>query len=955
MPLPKRLPLHFLVSFTIVTSLLILSLVLVLVSYQNTKATLLEATEDAAGNAGLLLDGHLNQLVQPVQAAIRQLQYDPLVDAASLNERLARVPVLAQTLASNQLLSAVYAGYEDGDFVLLRHLRSERSRQVVGSPEGAAYLVQSVERRNGEVLGQWVFLDDDLQTLQVRPRPDYQFDPRTRPWYERARQSHDTTLTPPYLFFTTAEIGVTLAIQAGNGTILGMDASVADLSTQILNLSFTRETRLALIDGEQQVVGFPDLSRMIVREGDRLRLSKLAELGMPVLSDLAERDVPANRLTAFERDGRRWYGVWAPLSTFTGGDLRMLLAIPADELLGGAWSLLVRQLGWSALVILIALPVGWLIGRRIGLPLRQLTTQVAALGRFEFDSPIYLRSRIREVHELGAQTARMATMINSFTDISHHLNRATDLDRLLEQVLTGMMEATGALSGAVYLYDPDLPGLRLAEQKGHTADLETVLRPESVRAEDQQAIIREALKQPDQSVMATPLRNRDDRIIGVLALSMSERKSPADDEGFRRFIDRLSGSVALAIETRQLVQDQKALLEGIIKVLAGAIDTKSPYTGGHCDRVPQLATILLNRVEAATEGPFASFRLTEAERYEFAIAAWLHDCGKVVTPEYIVDKATKLEALYNRVHEIRMRFEVLWRDAEINYWQGCHQGKPEAEMARRRDAEQKQLQLDYAFLAEMNIGGETLSDDDIERMHRIGDRTWMRHFSDRLGLSRAETRQLADFPEPSLPHREKLLDDKPEHCIPWEDYVPPVEKDHPDNRWGFDMQLPAHSSNRGERYNLSIRRGTLTNEERFQINNHIVETLKMLTTLPWPEHLKRVPDIAANHHERMDGTGYPRRLKGEDMSVSEKVMAIADVFEALTAADRPYKPPKTLSESLKIMVAMGRDRHLDVELLKLFIESGAYRVYAQGFLEPEQMDEVDEGALVSSLGSNVGR
>lgn len=944
----KRVPLHLLISLSMVASLLVLSVILVTVSYQNTKTTLVEATESAAGNAGTLLDGHLNRLIQPVQAAVRQLQFDPLATAERLDQRMARLPVLAQTLDSNPLLSAVYAGYPDGDFLLLRHLRAEHARRLVEAPPDAAYLMQSVVRTEATTEGEWWFLDRDLTILVRQQRPDYRFDPRTRPWYQKAQQSGEPVLTQPYLFFTTAEIGITLALKTPWGSVLGMDASVEDLSDQMVDIPFTTGTQVALVDGEGQVVGYPDLSRIVVEEqGGEMRLAQLNDLGLPAMDRLAGERIAANRLVDFSIDGRQWYGLWAPLSAFAGDDLRMLLAIPADELLDGALSLLLRQLGWSALIVLVVLPLGWWIGRRIGLPLDALTQQVTELGRFDFNTRIGVDSRVREVHELGVQTARMAAMINSFSDISHNLNRATDLDRLLEQVLTGLMQATEAAYGAVYLYDTDRQHLRLAEQIGFEEAPANHVAAESGEKEQQMAVLAE-LERRGRSVMATPLRNREDGVIGVLALGFPEG-SGQGEATFRRFVDRLAGSVALAIETRQLIRDQKALIEGIIKVLADAIDTKSPYTGGHCDRVPQLATILLDRVEAAREGPFADFKLTNAERYEFSIAAWLHDCGKVVTPEYIVDKATKLEALYNRIHEIRMRFEVLWRDAELDYWRARDRGEDTAGLARILDETRRQLQEEFAFLADMNIGGETLSDDDIERMQRIGDRTWLRHFSDRLGLSRAEQRQLAPFPEPDLPFAEKLLDDKAEHRIPWEDHVPPVERDHPDNRWGFDMTLPEHSANRGERYNLSIRRGTLTGEERFQINNHIVETLKMLTTLPWPEHLKRVPDIAANHHERMDGKGYPRCLKGDQMSVSERVMAIADVFEALTAADRPYKPPKTLSESLNIMVAMGRDGHLDRDLLHLFIESRAYQVYAQGFLKPEQMDKVDEHRLLGEI------
>jgi len=288
-----------------------------------------------------------------------------------------------------------------------------------------------------------------------------------------------------------------------------------------------------------------------------------------------------------------------------------------------------------------------------------------------------------------------------------------------------------------------------------------------------------------------------------------------------------------------------------------------------------------------------------------------------------------------------MRFEVLWRDAELAYWQGLASGADPQALQATLARSQARLQDDFAFVAQANIGGEFMQDADIERLRQIGQQRWQRHFDNRLGISRDEAERFADLPAPALPVDEPLLADRPEHCVPWGPRKPPVAKDDPRNRWGFDMRLPAYASNYGELYNLAIRRGTLNDEERFKINEHIVQTIIMLSSLPFPRQLKRVPDIAGNHHEKMDGSGYPRRLGEQDLGIAERVMAIADIFEALTAADRPYKAPKTLSESVKILVGMARDGHIDGQLLQLFLSSGVYRQYAERFLRAEQIDEVD--------------
>jgi len=402
--------------------------------------------------------------------------------------------------------------------------------------------------------------------------------------------------------------------------------------------------------------------------------------------------------------------------------------------------------------------------------------------------------------------------------------------------------------------------------------------------------------------------------------------------------------LAVAIETRQLLESQRRLFDAIIQLMADAIDAKSPYTGGHCERVPQMAIEFADRLHAASDGPYANFRMNENERYAFHLGAWLHDCGKVTSPEHIVDKATKLEVIRSRIHEVRLRFEILWRDAEL----AAARGALSAEQLRAR---QLQLHDDFAFVANCNLGGEFLSDESIAKLQSIGAQGWQRHFDDRLGLSAAELRQLdALRPKaPALPAMEALLADLPEHRIPWGDDRPAVEAGDPRNKYGFDMKLPPYQQNLGELHNLCIRRGTLTDEDRFKINDHMVQTYIMLKGLPWPAGLEQVPELAATHHERLDGKGYPRRIPGERLGVLDRVMAICDVFEALTAADRPYKPPKTLSETLRIMAFMCKEQHLDAELFRYFLRARLWENFATRFMKPAQQDAVDMEALEALL------
>jgi len=387
------------------------------------------------------------------------------------------------------------------------------------------------------------------------------------------------------------------------------------------------------------------------------------------------------------------------------------------------------------------------------------------------------------------------------------------------------------------------------------------------------------------SFLTVPMANHENEIIGVLQLiSALDPKtgeivpfSPSD----QRLAESLASQAAIALTNRMLINQLEQLFESFINLINSAIDEKSPYTGGHCQRVPALTMMLAEAVNETEQGPLSDFHMSDKDRYELKIAGLLHDCGKVTTPVHVVDKATKLEAIYDRIHLIDTRFEVLKRDAEIAL---LKDGSPEAPAACRERL--RQIEEDRMFLRAANIGGERMHDDDIARVKRIAEYRW----TDISG------------------HEAKFLSED-------------------------------------ELKNLTIRAGTLTAEERQIINHHIVATLKMLEALPWPRHLKNVPEYAGGHHERMDGKGYPRGLKREQMSVQARVMGIADIFEALTAKDRPYKKGKTLSESLEILGKFSLNGHIDPDLFDVFLQKKVYLKYAEQFLDTEQVDDVDISAV----------
>ena len=443
------------------------------------------------------------------------------------------------------------------------------------------------------------------------------------------------------------------------------------------------------------------------------------------------------------------------------------------------------------------------------------------------------------------------------------------------------------------------------------------------------------------SLLLSPMLASDESFKGVLILI-----NPTTPEGkpLRRFspntiklVNSLVTQATVALENQQLVKAQQNMMDATVQILAGAIDEKSPYTGAHCERVPVLAEMLCKAACESQQGALQSFTLhSEDEWREFKMASWLHDCGKITTPEYVVDKATKLETIYNRIHEVRTRFEVLLRDADIArlkaiYEQGINRQQADNQFNIRK----KQLLDDFAFIAKSNVGGEFLSQEDRQEIHRIGRQTWQRHFDNRLGLSAIELQRYPQDSASEFPVIEALLDDRPEHKV-----ARPETKSL-DPNYGFKMEVPELLFNHGELHNLAVSRGTLSEEERFTINEHIIQTIVILDQIPFPANLQRVSEIAGAHHETLIGTGYPRKLTEKELSVPAKILAIADIFEALTASDRPYKRAKTLSEAIHILSFFKRDRHIDGQLFDLFLTQGIYQKYAEQFLSAEQIDEVD--------------
>jgi len=528
------------------------------------------------------------------------------------------------------------------------------------------------------------------------------------------------------------------------------------------------------------------------------------------------------------------------------------------------------------------------------------------------------------------QADRLFTRLEKLLEIGVGLTAEKDTERLLEMILLGAKALTNADGGTLYRVTGDD---RLKFEIMHTTSLGFALggssgkpipfaplplhlpdgSPNDRMVVSHAALTGRIINIPDayiaagfdfsgtrafdeqtgyrsRSFLTVPMKDHEEVLIGVLQLInatdvASGEVIPFSDED-QRLVAALASQASVALTQNLLIGGLKRLLDGLIQLVATAIDDKSPYTGGHCRRVPVIALLLADAACRSSEGPFKDFCLTAKERYELEIAAWLHDCGKITTPEHIIDKATKLEALVDRMELIESRFEIIRRDAELAALRrqlaaAPGDGGDDAPPLRHIDD-------DLAFLRRCNLGGEFMNEQDRSRVREIAVAyTWRNASCETLPLLTAD-----------------------------------------------------------EVENLVVPRGTLNDREREIINSHVTASARMLASLPLPHDLRHVPEIAGGHHERVDGQGYPAGLRREQMSIQARIMAIADVFEALTAGDRPYKKAKTLSETLRIMSFMKKEGHIDPDLFDLFIREEIYDLYARRYMRPEQIDIVDPATLL---------
>lgn len=964
----RVIPLYVHIAHLFLGLLLVFALITLGHQYRQTKTMLMKEAEERFTLIGQITTQALEGLFSTSALSVNLLAQQRLTEAKTLSERMSSLPYMTTLLKGQPSANAVYAGYNNGDLFWLMRWPADTEVQHLTPPANTRWIVKSIRHQEATTLTETFALADNLTIIERQEESGQFFDPIEHPWFIQAKQSGQLVQSPLYISHDTQEMYLSFAEPMQNGAgVIGMSLNLRAIERLLKSAKITPNMRLAIVN-EQGELMTSHKGGMVIHEHGAYRLARVTEADLPMIQHLmnASQNQKADSLS-FKSEGNDWQGMRITLPEADGSKLTLWIAAPVDELLATAFTIRNQTFLLSGIFLIFALFAAIKLARTAARPLDALTQETEKIASFDFNDPVRVNTYIAEIIALSRAMGDMKSTIQRFLQLSTSLSSETSFPRLLVRLLTEMQQLTGATGCMLYLSDSGNKTLDLAglcwngevQEQTPIHSIGTLNQPKHPLFQSLQGVELEPvalvtcelqilfpyIEESDTPLTFWPiaLKNRDGQLLGTLVFLIDERKKSLTPQRMA-FVNALSSTAAVALTTQRLLEEQRNLLEAFIQLIAGAIDAKSPYTGGHCQRVPELTKMLAEAACEAKEGPFQHFSLDEKQWEAIHIAAWLHDCGKVTTPEFVVDKATKLETLCDRIHEVRMRFEVLKRDAEIAYWQARLHGGDEATLQATLQQQWQQLDEEFAFIARCNEGGEFMATEDIARLQQIAGRTWQRTLSDRIGISQDELARKQRAAESPLPVTEPLLADRPDHLFTRSNR----DRLAPDNPWGFQVNTPEYLYNRGELYNLAIRRGTLTDEERYKINEHMIQTIIMLEKLPFPANLKQVPEIAGGHHEKMDGTGYPKRLKRDEMSIPARMMAIADIFEALTAGDRPYKKAKSLSEAIRIMGFMQQDHHIDPELFALFLRSGVYLRYAKRYMSPELIDEVDISPYLAS-------
>ena len=949
-------PLHVHISTLFIVMIVIICSVQILLTHKSINNILFNANSTIFERISEETKSSIRREYRPAFRSVAMLTKRDIINTETLAQRRAYFNEFAMLLDLHKHVSTYHITFPNGDWFGIGILGDSLFRQKLNTPDNTYYFFihHTADKINNTTI---FFYDIEARLITSQVLTDLQYPPKKETWFKQSVKEKILLSKPRYLS-GLQQFGLSIHQKAANNVVVSADILMQNIS-HVLKSTSIHPSSLRVLYDEENIIYASNSSHLSLMKDKENSVIKLDDLFNSEIVRAIKKLHLDQDIQRYQHKGENWYGKIFSVPINSERSLNLLIAVKASELLSSAQLIRQQTILWSLGILFLAIPCVYLISQRISRPIRQATKQASLISKFDFSFINQTPTQILEISDLKKSISDMKSAIENYFNLTNSILEEYEIDELIQIIGRGTANATQAAGAYLYLINDDGTYIEpqfawrangqdedISELKRYSLDdkkiakvLEYIMVKKkpfeglSIQKLDISEQKKLGLKDEDTWSLTFPLFTKGKQTIGamVLVFNIKNRESIRNDK--LNYFESLMNFTAIALHGRKMLKNQKGLLESFIQVMASAIDTKSPYTGNHCQKVPEL-TQWLSKVASDSSAPeFKDFTLNATEKEELRIASWLHDCGKITTPEYVVDKATKLETIYNRIHEIRTRFEVLKRDAEIKQWRQASNSALPTTHKEKLEQEWQRLDKEFALIARVNLGDEFLSEQDAKQIQTIGQQTWEQTLDSSLGLAWEEQARLNNTDKTQLPTTVTLLQDNQSHLIPNSENLTQDER--------FTLQTPEYKNNIGEAYNLSIQRGTLNNEERFTINDHIIQTIKMLEALPFPKTMKHIPKIAGGHHEKVDGTGYPMGLKAEEMPLTARAMAIADIFEALTSHDRPYKKAKTLSESLKIMNFMVKDQHIDKDLFNLFLTSGLYSKYAKAYLKPEQCDDID--------------
>ena len=903
-------------TMTTMFILVVITVVTVMIYFQyKTSSEFAQLTTQSAFSN--VLDNNIHQIEKYDKTSKEFIEIvkniENIHEKVEFSKRHILFPIITNYINNNPYVYGIYLGFSDETFYIVYNVNlSNKMRETLDAPKDALWLVKKNKKIDGKIISLKTFLDKNFTTISTT-KEETTYKPTQRPWYISANESSEIIKTKPYIFSALGEPGITYAkkINEEKGIVLSLDITLSSLNDLLTSQELVEGSSAFLYSDDGKVLGYNNnLTNTPIKNIKNEFPSLMNDLGKQINTTINGIEyIKFTKQINLSNSSMDYITILSPLEP---------IMQPYKERIAKA--LMITML----VVLFVIIPLVYLSVRLLIRPIFLLKEENQKVKNEEYDNIKHVSSFMVEVAELSNSFTDMAVAIKEKTrnnekliDIGYKISSEENYDLILENILEGAKELSGADGGTLYILNEEnstlefktvintsldiylggskseitWPALQLYDEnlKENRKNISVVsaLDNKMICIDDVYTSIEfdftgaknfdKSSNYKTTSMLVIPMINRDNEVIGVIQLinKIKDNKTIAFNDTDKKLIESMASISAMAIHNRTLVQDLKKLLYGLVESIGGALGEKSSYTGKHSDKVAELTLLIANAINE-DKTIFKETNFNEDEMEEIKLAAWLHDIGKITTPEYVVDKATRLETIYDRLHFVEAKIEIAKNQYRIKYL--------EKQINKDTlDEKIKLLEEDLDFIKTLNKGGEFMSAENKQRLDEI--------------LTRDSI---------SINNQTHTILDENEH------------------------------------YNLSIQKGTLTDEERDIINNHVKVTYSMLAKVHFPKKFSKVPVLAGSHHKTIDGKGYGHdTIMDLEMSVADKILAVADIFEALSAHDRPYRAPNKLSQVAKILMFMVQDKHIDQDIVKLFLENKVYESYVEHNFLDDQIDEIN--------------